>query len=83
MAMKKPVIASNVGGIPEIIVDGQSGILVPSRNAGALRQALASLLQSSDMREKMGIEGRKRVEQMFSIHKNVRQTEQVYEELLT
>jgi glycosyltransferase involved in cell wall biosynthesis len=82
MAMKKPVIASNVGGIPEIIVDGQTGILVPPENAEALRQALESLLENRDMRKKMGIEGRKRVEQMFSIDKNVRQTEQIYGRLL-
>jgi glycosyltransferase involved in cell wall biosynthesis len=82
MAMKNPVIASRVGGIPEIIVDGQTGILVPPGNAEALRLALASLLENRAMREKMGIEGRKRVEQRFSIEKNVRQTEYIYERLL-
>jgi glycosyltransferase involved in cell wall biosynthesis len=82
MVMKKPVIASNVGGIPEIIVDGQTGILVPPGNAEALRLALESLLENRDVWEKMGVEARKRVEQLFSIDKNVRQTEHVYEGLL-
>jgi glycosyltransferase involved in cell wall biosynthesis len=83
MAMKKPVIASSVGGIPEILVDGQTGILVPPADAGSLGRALRQLIDHRDMREKMGIEGRKRVESLFTIERNVHQTEHVYEELLT
>lgn len=82
MAMKKPVIASNVGGIPEIMVDGQTGILVPPGNAEALRRALELLVTDQDRRQNMGIAGRKRVERTFSTEKNVSRTVQVYETLL-
>lgn len=82
MAMEKPVVATMVGGVPEIVVDGKTGLLVPPQNAGALRQALERLLLDREKRVAMGIVGRKRAEQMFSLELNVRLTEQVYEKLL-
>ena len=82
MAMKKPVVASNVGGVPEIVEDRKTGFLVPPADSDAICQALQQLIRDRKVREQMGREGRKRVEQMFSIDKNVRQTEQVYGRLL-
>jgi glycosyltransferase involved in cell wall biosynthesis len=82
MAMEKPVVASNVGGVPEIVVDGKTGFLVPPGNSDTLRQALEQLIPDREKREKMGREGRKRVEQMFTLEKNVRATEQVYQDIL-
>ena len=82
MAMGKPVVASNVGGVPEIVGDGKTGLLVPPGSADALRQALAQLLPDREKRENMGRAGRQRVEQMFTLEQNVQETEQVYAEIL-
>ncbi len=83
MAMGKPVVASRVGGVPEIVVDGETGILVPPKNATAIQKALEQLIVNSEKRKQMGVAGRKRVEQHFSIKKTVRKTEQIYEEILS
>jgi glycosyltransferase involved in cell wall biosynthesis len=82
MAMQKPVIASHVGGVPEIVVDGKTGLLVPPGDAGAIRKALEQLLLDREQRERMGIEGRKRAEQCFSLENTVQETERVYEQIL-
>lgn len=82
MAMQKPVVASRVGGVPEIVVDGKTGFLVPPGNSDALYYALEQLLSDREKRENMGREGRKRVEQYFSLETTVRETERVYEDIL-
>lgn len=81
MAMQKPVIASAVGGIPEIVVPDETGLLVPPGDAAALRRALQRLLRDPDLRIRMGTRGRQRVEALFTSTRNVQQTELVYEQL--
>lgn len=83
MAMGKPVIASRVGGVPEIVMHGETGILVPPKDSAAIQQALEQLIHDQEKRKQMGIEGRKRVEQHFSLEKTVRSTEHAYEKILT
>lgn len=61
-----PVVASDVGGIPEAVDDGVSGLLVPRGDAGALREALAELLADPELRVRMGEEGRERFRRVFS-----------------
>lgn len=82
MAMAKPVVASAVGGIPEIVRDGQTGILIPPADSGAMYQALDTLLRNPGKRAKMGMAGRARVEQVFTLDQNARQTEQLYQQML-
>lgn len=82
MAMGKPVVASRVGGVPEIVEDGVTGILIPPADAAALASALRKLIANRDTRETMGREGRQRVEKLFSLEENVRQTEHLYEHFL-
>lgn len=82
MAMEKPVIATTVGGVPEIVVDGQTGLLVPPQDADALCQALERLLLNRENWNTMGIAGRKRVEQLFSLELNVQFTQKIYQHLL-
>jgi glycosyltransferase involved in cell wall biosynthesis len=53
-AAGKPVVASNVGGLPDVVVDGETGFLVPPGDVAALRQALERLLGDSPLRERMG-----------------------------
>ena len=82
MASFKPVIATAVGGNPEAVENGTTGFIVKAGDVDNLAQAISKLAQNEILRNHMGIAGRKRVEEFFSIEKNVALTEKVYEELL-
>lgn len=66
MAAQKPVIASRVDGVPEIIEDGVNGILVESENVNQLADVISNLLINEDLRNKLSINGRKMVEEKYS-----------------
>lgn len=66
MAMGKPVIATTMGGIPEIIDDKVNGILVPPRDPDAISLAIAKYIEDSEFSRKVALEGRKLIEQKFS-----------------
>jgi len=74
-----PVVASDVGGIPEIIDDGKSGTLVESRNVAALSTALTALIESDEKRERVRRALKEKVEQEFSLHQMVEKTLQLYQ----
>jgi glycosyltransferase involved in cell wall biosynthesis len=78
MAMEVPVIATNIGGIPEVIDDGKTGIIIPPGNADALCEAIKYLIQNPGVRIQMGKNGRARVLERFTIEQNVRKTEDVF-----
>jgi starch synthase len=78
MACETPVVASAVGGILEVVVDGETGVLVPPANPDALAAALTRLLNDPDARRRMGQAGRKRVEAQFSWASVAERTERVY-----
>ena len=82
MALGKPVVASRVGGIPEAVDDGKTGILVPPQDAPALAKALAFMLDNPEKTEEMGREGRKRAEELFNEEKMIEKICSLYEELL-
>lgn len=71
MAMGKPVVAFAHGALPEIVVDGKTGILVPPYDETAMASAIARLLVDPDRRKTMGIEARRRVEREFAIERTV------------
>ena len=83
MAMAKPVVAFAHGALPEIVVNGETGILVPPGDEQRMVQALARLLDNPQLAIEMGRAGRKRVEQHFTIQQTVRGIEQVYEQVLS
>lgn len=66
MAMGRSVIATPVGGIPEIVEDGVNGILIPPKNAGAIAEAICRYLYDDGFREKVALEGRNTVQRDFS-----------------
>lgn len=66
LALGKPVVATQVGGIPEVIQDGKTGILVPARNPQALAQAIINLYRDPHLAKLLGLQGRKLIEQRFS-----------------
>lgn len=81
MAARLPVIATAVGGTPELVVDGETGLLVPAADATALAEAIQHLLANHELRQAMGRQGRLRVEQKFSAAKAVKETTALYEHL--
>ena len=65
MAVRKPVIATAVGGTPELVVDGETGILVPPGDVDALAAALRSLLDDPDLAQRMGEAGYRRLRELL------------------
>ena len=78
MAMGKPVIASRTGGLAEIVVDGETGLLVGRGDVDGLRGALALLMADPELRARFGEAGRRRVAQHFSADAVVPRFERVY-----
>ncbi|RLG99177.1 glycosyltransferase, partial [Candidatus Bathyarchaeota archaeon] len=82
MASGLPVVVTNVGGNPEVVVDGETGFLVPPKNPEKMAEAIITLLKNKELAKKMGVAGRKRVEEKFSLERMVREYEEIYRNLL-
>ena len=74
-----PVVATRVGGVPELVEDGVTGFLVPPKDPGALAEALRKLVEDPELRRKMGEAGRKKALKEFTLDRMLRETERVYE----
>ena len=83
MAAARPVVATRVGGIPEVVVDGATGILVPPREPQAMARALSSLLDDPVRRAEMGARGRDRAQSVFDRRSHARALGAVYERALS
>ena len=81
-ACQLPIVAAAAGGIPEVVRDGVNGRLVAPRDAQALGEAMIELLNDAEGRRRMGVAGRRIVEEEFSIDKMVEENLKVYRELL-
>jgi glycosyltransferase involved in cell wall biosynthesis len=68
MALRKPVIATDGGGTGELMVDGETGFLIPQKSPGMLAEKIDTLLSNDALRETMGLAGEKRIREKFSIH---------------
>lgn len=82
MAAGKAVVATDVGGIPEAVEDGVTGLLVPPCSPDRLAKALLSLLEDPARARGMGDAGRRRVRETFPLAKMVGEIEDLYEEIL-
>jgi glycosyltransferase involved in cell wall biosynthesis len=82
LSCETPVIATPVGGVPEVIRDGENGILVPLNNPPKLAKAIQYLLDNKDTRIRLGREGRKSIEVNFSLDVVVNKLCQIYRNLL-
>lgn len=82
IAMGKPIVASKVDGIPEIVNNGETGLLVEPANANAIVEAVERLLRNKGLREELGRKARLRAEDAFSQKRMIEQTLQCYEEIL-
>jgi glycosyltransferase involved in cell wall biosynthesis len=83
MLQSVPVISTNEGASREIIIHGESGLLVPAADSDALVRAITTLLDDDEMRRKMGAAGRRRCVERFDIRKTVREVERTYEVVLS
>src|SRR5260370_31484667 len=77
-----PIVATSVGGNPELVVDGVTGLLVPPRDAGALAAAMCRLLEQPAAARRFGQAARQRALDHFSIERMVQETERLYLSLL-
>jgi glycosyltransferase involved in cell wall biosynthesis len=80
-SFKKPVVVTDVGSIPEVVDDGLTGFIVPPRDVDALAEALLTILKDDDLREKMGVNCYKKMEEELSWDKISKETVEVYEKL--
>jgi glycosyltransferase involved in cell wall biosynthesis len=81
-AMQIPVVASRVGGIPEAVSDGITGILVPPMDSEAIASAIKKLLASAELRRNMGREGRNFVIEKYEWDKCAQKMEELYHSLM-
>ena len=82
MAMEKPVVASRVGGIPDLVKHNVNGLLINPGDVTELANALEKILTDSELAGKIGKEGRKRIQEQFSSEVMVRSIHRVYQDLL-
>ena len=82
MAVSRPVVATNVGGNSEVIIEDETGILVPPKDPEKMAQAIIKILQNPDLAKKMGEAGRQMVEEKFTLDGMVHEYESIYEKCL-
>jgi len=79
MSAGKPIIAAEVGGIPEAVRNGETGILVPPKNPEALTGAINDLLADPKKRKEMGDKAKQRAVQLFDVERKVKEYENLYD----
>jgi glycosyltransferase involved in cell wall biosynthesis len=82
MAAGLPVVATAVGGTPELVVNGETGLLVPPGSSAALARGIVSVLRYPDWARTLGANGRARIAERFTVLHMVRRFESLYDELL-
>jgi glycosyltransferase involved in cell wall biosynthesis len=82
MAASKPIVATGVSAIPEIVLDGETGLLVPPRDAESLAQAIMKLVIDPNLASSLGHAGYKRLKEQFTVEKMVKDTVDVYRKIM-
>ena len=82
MACSKPVVATDAGGLPEVVEGDVTGVVVPAKDPDALAAGICRLLADGELRRRMGEAGRRRVEERFTAERMAEGNIAVYEELL-
>ena len=78
MASSKPIVGTRTGGIPEVVVDGETGFLVEPHDPAGLAATIVRLLDDADLRDRMGRAGLTRVRTRFSVERMIDETVKVY-----
>lgn len=82
MAMEKPIVATDIGGIPDLVEDGENGFLVPAFDHKRMASALLDLVRDGDLRARMGHIGREKIKKSFSWDAIAPRVEQVYRDII-
>tara|TARA_B100000315_G_scaffold179848_1_gene168675 strand:- start:1958 stop:3082 length:1125 start_codon:yes stop_codon:yes gene_type:complete len=82
MAMAKAIVATDVGGVTEALINEETGFIVPPANANVLAEKILILLENNDLAQKMGVKARKRVERNFSIQNSMNKVISIYNKIL-
>ncbi len=82
MSLGKPVVASRVGGIPELVQDGRTGLLVPCGDETALGMAIAELVRQPGRAAQMGLAGRRWIQERFGVEKMLNQLEKLFTQVI-
>jgi glycosyltransferase involved in cell wall biosynthesis len=82
MAAKKAIVASNVGGVPELVTDGANGLLVPPSDPSELSKTCLHLIQNEALKNKMSTEGFSIMKKQFTIQLQVDKLSTLYMELI-
>ncbi|MBI4233940.1 MAG: glycosyltransferase family 4 protein, partial [Chloroflexi bacterium] len=83
MAAGKPLVATEGGGVKEIVVDRETGLLVPVGNVEAIAGAINWLLENPERARSMGVAGKRRAELFFSVEAHATNVQTLYNELLS
>jgi glycosyltransferase involved in cell wall biosynthesis len=82
LAAARPVVATRVGGVPDVVRDGEDGFLVPAGDVDALAERLTRLAHDPELREQMGAAGRARVLPRYAVDRLVDDVDRLYRSLL-
>ena len=83
LAAARPIIATETGGTPEVVLDGQTGLLVQPNDSAALAAAMHRVLSDPALARRLGTNGRRFVEQHFDVRVQIERTMALYRELTT
>ena len=78
LAVGTPAVASRISGIPELVIDGQTGLLAEPGDVDVLADKIRHLLSDKDLRARLATRGRERIEREFDIAKNARQLAKLF-----
>ena len=81
MAYGCACVATEVGGIPQVMTDGEEGMMIAPKDVQDLKRAVSKLMQSQELQRKLGTNARKRVEENFEITKSVHRLLEIYKEI--
>jgi glycogen(starch) synthase len=79
--MERPVVASRVGGLPEVVADGETGLLVENEDVNGLASAIIHLIENPRIAQQMGKAGRERAQRLYSIEAHVAAYEKLYQQI--
>ena len=82
LAAGLPIVASAVGGVPEILNHGQAGVLIPPGDFPAFTRAVIDLIDHPEERSRLGLSGKKFIEEDYSLEAAVARVEQTYKEMM-
>ena len=81
MLMGKPVISTDTGGLSEVVIHNQTGLIVPTKNCSEIFQAIKTLFEENDFRNRLAKNGREHALKNFTFEQMIKTTEQVYQDV--